>query len=103
LTPTLEISVDGNKIRVKNITSVKTKESEFELGGDWIEVEEEMTDLKGKRKAHMDGDKFVVVSVNDNGETTVTRSVDGNVLFTHIVFVKKDGSKIEAKRYFNKK
>ena len=99
---TLTFSHEGNKIKVRNETSVKTKESEFELGGDWIEVEEEVTELVGQRKAFMEGDKFVVVSKNDNGVTTVTRYVEGNVLKVEAVLVKPDGSEVKCHRVFNK-
>jgi len=102
LSVTLVISHEGNKIKVRNETSLKTKESEFELGGDWVEVEEEVTELVGQRKAHMDGDKFVVISKNDNGVTTVTRFVEGNTLKVEAVLVKPDGSQVKCNRIFNK-
>jgi len=103
LSVTLTISQsEPNKLFVKNVTSVRTKEMTFELGGDWIDVEEEMTELPAKRKAFIQDGKFVVVSKNENGETTVTRGVEGNVLHAHIVLVKPDGSKLTCNRYFNK-
>ena len=94
--------MDGSKIKIKQETSLKTKESEFALGGDWIEVEEEITELVGKRKAFMEGDKFVVVNKNENGETTVTRTVEGSVMKVHIVHVKTDGGQVVVNRSFNK-
>jgi len=93
---------EPSRLHVKNVTSVRTKEMTFDLGGDWIDVEEEMTELPAKRKAHLEDGKFIVISKNDNGEITVTRSVEGSVLHAHIVFVKTDGSKIVCNRYFNK-
>lgn len=93
---------DAAKLHVKNVTSVRTKEITFDLGGDWIDVEEEMTELPAKRKAFMENGKFVVVSKNENGEITVTRTADAGVLHAHIVFVKPDGSQIVCNRYFNK-
>jgi len=102
LSQTLVFEVSGNEVTVKTLTSLKNKEAKFELGGDWVEVEEELTESKAKRKAFMEGAALIVVSENDNGEVKVTRTVEGNVLTVAIVFTKKDGAVTSCKRFFNK-
>mmetsp|Transcript_30990 Transcript_30990/g.86822 ORF Transcript_30990/g.86822 Transcript_30990/m.86822 type:complete len:143 (+) Transcript_30990:81-509(+) len=97
---TVTISGDGNKVIIKTETTFSTKVNEWTLGE---EVDQENPVL-GNVKAVLtvEGNKIINVMKNENGVTTVVRSVEGDKLISEGKFEPTKGETVTLKRIYVK-
>ncbi|XP_036422450.1 fatty acid-binding protein, heart [Colossoma macropomum] len=76
--PTTIISLEGDVITLKTVSTFKTTEIKFKLGEEFDETTAD--DRKVKSLVTIDGGKLVHVQKWDGKETTLVREVDGNSL-----------------------
>ncbi|KAK1805107.1 hypothetical protein P4O66_019458 [Electrophorus voltai] len=76
--PTTIISVDGDTITLKTVSTFKSTEINFRLGEEFEEITAD--DRKVKSLVNLDGDKLIHVQKWDGKETTLVREVNGNSL-----------------------
>ncbi|KAB5530918.1 hypothetical protein PHYPO_G00134870 [Pangasianodon hypophthalmus] len=76
--PTTIISVDGDAVTLKTVSTFKNTEIKFKLGEEFDETTAD--DRKVKSLVTLDGNKLVHVQKWDGKETSLVREVDGNSL-----------------------
>ncbi|XP_060798895.1 fatty acid-binding protein, heart [Neoarius graeffei] len=76
--PTTIISIDGDIITVKTVSTFKSTEIQFKLGEEFDETTAD--DRKVKSVVTLEGNKLVHVQKWEGRETSLVREVDGNKL-----------------------
>ncbi|XP_057209928.1 fatty acid-binding protein, heart [Triplophysa rosa] len=76
--PTTIISMDGDIITLKTVSTFKSTEINFKLGVEFDETTAD--DRKVKSKLTLDGEKLVHVQKWEDKETTLVREISGNNL-----------------------
>ncbi|XP_062869607.1 fatty acid-binding protein, heart [Trichomycterus rosablanca] len=93
--PTTIISVEGDEITLKTVSTFKTTEIKFKLAQEFDETTAD--DRKVKSLVTLDGGKLVHVQKWDGKETTLVREIDGNNLTLTLTL-----GEVESKRYYVK-
>ncbi|MCI4392067.1 hypothetical protein PGIGA_G00141850 [Pangasianodon gigas] len=76
--PTTIISIDGDVIMLKTVSTFRNTEIKFKVGEEFDETTAD--DRKVKSLVTLDGNKLVHVQKWDGKETSLVREVDGNSL-----------------------
>ncbi|MCJ8746305.1 hypothetical protein PDJAM_G00140430 [Pangasius djambal] len=76
--PTTIISIDGDVLTLKTVSTFKNTEIKFKLGEEFDETTAD--DRKVKSLMTLDGNKLVHIQKWDGKETSLVREVDGNSL-----------------------
>jgi len=99
MSQTLVVSHTDTEMIVDQQTSIKNKSTNLKWGGDFVDMEEELTGEVAKRKAFLHDGKWIIESQNSKGTLVMTNIIidDGKVLSRNL----KLGD-VSCTRYFNK-